>query len=321
MIVLLNETTRTSKCAPGVDTLGTVDASRSRTSENARIAMQLQEAADLLDAQGDNPYRIQAYRRAVKTIAGMQQPLREIFENQGCAGLEALPGIGHGIAAALVEWLVTGAWNRIQRLREVSDPLKVLQRVPGIDLELAQDIHGILHIHTLAALADACQSGRLRQVPGVDAQRAAEIAAVLRAMRGDRSPAQRTQTDAPRGGGSLSIAMLLDVDREYRDKAAAGKLVTIAPRHFNATGAVRLPVLHTHRNGWRFTALYSNTARAHELGRSRDWVVLHFDDGGCTGGQHTVVTEARGHLAGRRVVRGREAACRAYYAARSAPRA
>ena len=46
----------------------------------------------------------------------------------------------------------------------------------------------------------------------------------------------------------------------------------------------------------------------------RDWVVIyaHFDHGGEV--QRTVVTETRGALAGRRVVRGREGECLAFYA-------
>jgi hypothetical protein len=69
-----------------------------------------------------------------------------------------------------------------------------------------------------------------------------------------------------------------------------------------------------HRGDWSFTALFSNTARAHEFGRTRDWVVLYFYDGAHVEGQRTVVTEARGRLAGMRVVRGREAECVAHYA-------
>ena len=108
--------------------------------------------------------------------------------------------------------------------------------------------------------------------------------------------------------------MLLDVDREYREKALGGKLPTIAPRRFNPTGEAWLPVLHADRNGWHFTALHSNTAQAHQLIRTRDWVVLYFYDDQHVEGQHTVVTETHGPLAGRRVVRGREAECREHYA-------
>jgi putative hydrolase len=108
--------------------------------------------------------------------------------------------------------------------------------------------------------------------------------------------------------------MLLDVDREYREKAADGKLPTIAPRRFNPEGQSWLPVLHAQHAGWHFTALFSNTAQAHRLGTLRDWVVIYFYDDEHAEGQHTVVTETRGPLAGRRVVRGREAECKAHYA-------
>jgi hypothetical protein len=103
------------------------------------------------------------------------------------------------------------------------------------------------------------------------------------------------------------VEMLLDVDREYRERAAAGELRRIAPRRFNPTGEAWLPILHTQRGQWHFTALYSNTARAHELGKTNDWVVIYFYDGDHRERQRTVVTETRGPLAHSRVVRGREA--------------
>mgnify|MGYP001813896273 CR=1 FL=1 len=109
------------------------------------------------------------------------------------------------------------------------------------------------------------------------------------------------------------MAQLLAVDAEYRSKAEAGELPTIAPKRFNPEQTAWLPILHAQRDDWHFTALYSNTARAHELGRTRDWVVIYFYEDHHREGQHTVVTETRGALIGRRVVRGLEAECRAWY--------
>jgi hypothetical protein len=69
------------------------------------------------------------------------------------------------------------------------------------------------------------------------------------------------------------------------------------------------------------TALYSNTARAHDLGLTQDWVVLYFHSNGGPEAQRTVVTETWGNLAGKRVVRGREEESRQFYAhARQAAR-
>ena len=109
-----------------------------------------------------------------------------------------------------------------------------------------------------------------------------------------------------------SVRDFLDVDREYREKAAQGELQTIAPRRFNPGGESWLPVLHARRGRWHFTALYSNTALAHQLGRTRDWVVIYFYDGDHVERQRTIVTEPRGELTGRRVVRGRADECLDY---------
>jgi hypothetical protein len=108
---------------------------------------------------------------------------------------------------------------------------------------------------------------------------------------------------------------VLDVVREYREGAVAGRLPRIAPRRFNPSGEAWLPILHTEREAWQLTALFSNTARAHELGKTRDWVVVYFHTDIRGEGQRTVVTETRGALIGRRVVRGREEECRTHYEA------
>jgi DNA polymerase (family X) len=111
---------------------------------------------------------------------------------------------------------------------------------------------------------------------------------------------------------------LLDVDREYREKVAAGKLRRIAPRRLNPRGKAWLPVLHSQRGQRHYMVLFSNTARAHQMDRTRDWVVLYYDGG--RGEQRcTVITSQRGALKGKRIVRGREAESRQYYQQQRVP--
>lgn len=114
------------------------------------------------------------------------------------------------------------------------------------------------------------------------------------------------------------VDILLAIDQEYREKAKAGVLKLIAPRRLNPDGKPWLPVLHTRYGPWHFTALFSNTERARDMHRTHDWVVVYFslDDG--EDGQATVVTERRGSLTGRRVVRGREPECARHYRALAA---
>jgi hypothetical protein len=189
--------------------------------------------------------------------------------------------------------------------------VQLLTVVPGLGHRLAERIHEALHVDTLEALELAAHDGRLESVPGVGPRRAAAIRASLQTMLSRSRP---HRTDAATGAAEEPpVAMLLEVDREYRQRTAEGGLPTIAPRRFNPSGAAWLPVLHTTRGPWHFTALFSNTAQAHQLGRTRDWVVLYFYDDEHAEGQHTVVTETHGALTGQRVVRGREAECRSHY--------
>jgi DNA polymerase (family X) len=278
---------------------------------NARCADRLREAADLLEAQGANPFRVSAYRKAATTVLELPEDLAARVDRDGLPGLEALPNIGRGIAAALLEMVRTGRWTQLERLRGSADPVQLLTAIPGLGHRLAERIHDELQVDTLEGLELAAHDGRLESVPGVGPRRAAAIRASLQTMlsrsRPHRAAPRTDQADGP------DVAMLLAVDDEYRRKAEAGSLPTIAPRRFNPEGESWLPVLHAERDGWHFTALYSNTAQAHQLGRTRDWVVLYFYDDEHTEGQHTVVTETHGPLVGRRVVRGREAECRAHY--------
>jgi hypothetical protein len=279
--------------------------------DNQQIAQRLRELAEILQAQKANPFRVGAYRKAAESLERFSGNLGELFQSEGRAGLDELPGVGPGIAAAIAEMLETGRWAQLERLRGRLDPATLFQTVPGIGPELAQRIHGVLGVETLEALEVACHDGRLAEVPGVGPRRATTIRAALADILDRSRLRRRERTISTR---EPPVDVLLDVDREYLDKVKGGKLATIAPRRFNPEGKAWLPVLHTAREGWHFTALFSNTARAHELGRTRDWVVLYFYDDHHAESQRTVVTEQRGPLAGRRVIRGREPECRTYYA-------
>ncbi len=274
---------------------------------NEQIAGRLTEAATLLEHQGANAFRVQAYRRAAETVARLERDAGEIVRQEGAEGLIALPGIGSGIAAAIVELVTRGRWSALERLRGELNPVALFRSVPGIGPALAEQIHDALHLDTLEELEAAAHDGRLETVPGMGPRRVMAVRSHLAATLAPVRPGRRPGSVEP------DVALVLSVDGEYRRRAAAGELVRIAPRRFNPQGRAWLPILHAQREVWHFTALYSNTARAHELGRTEDWVVIYFYDDHHREGQCTVVTETRGPLAGRRVVRGRERECQQHY--------
>jgi hypothetical protein len=271
---------------------------------NAAIAARLREAADILLAQGDGPFRANAYRRAADAILVLRQDLTAIAEAGGRPALEAIPGIGPSIASAIAEMLTTGRWPYLERLRGGTEPERLFRLVPGIGPALARRLHEALHLETLEALETAAHDGRLAALPGFGERRAAMVRGALAGMLGRLRP-----TVAIGPADEPDTAILLDVDREYRERAGKADLPRIAPKRFNPSGEAWLPVLHTRRGPWHLTTLYSNTGLAHRLGKVRDWVVIYFHRDGAPEGRRTVVTETHGGARGQRIVRGREAEC------------
>ena len=274
---------------------------------NLRIARRLEEVAQLLGEQGANRFRVQAYRNAADMLRQLSESVGDNLKREGEEGLRQLPGIGESLARAMATIVFTGQLPMLQRLRGESETGLLLASVPGIGRVLAARLHHDLGIDTLEQLEAAAHDGRLKNIPGLGEKRVAGIIDSLASRLGrvPRAP-KTTKSSDP------SIAELMDVDREYREKAAAGRLHTLAPRRFNPKREAWLPILHTERGPRHYTALFSNSARAHHLGKTRDWVVLYFD-GRDGERQCTVITSQRGPLAGKRIVRGRESECLEYY--------
>jgi hypothetical protein len=274
---------------------------------NRAVADRFEQTADLLAAEDANPFRVRAYRQASVLLRRLDRPVDEIVRTEGTAGLDRLPGIGQGLAAAIRDYVETGRMPIQERLRDRARPLAALRSVPGIGPRLAERLQQELGIETLEELELAAHDGRLARESGFGPRRIEAIRAALAARLGrPRPPAE------PAAGELPSVAELLEVDREYRQMTVAGRLAKIAPRRMNPTHRAWLPILHTHRQGRRYTAIYSNTPRAHELDRTHDWVVLYWEKDGVRG-QATVVTARMGPLRSRRVVRGREEESAAHY--------
>jgi DNA polymerase (family 10) len=285
---------------------------------NQEIADVLERVAQLLEAQGANIYRVGAYRKAAHLIEGTDRSVA-ILSRSKEERLEELPDIGESIAGAIREFVHTGRLGLLERLEGQVSPEDLFTTIPGLGEELAKRIYDALHVETLEELELAAHDGRLEKVPGIGHRRVMAIRDSLDSIlsRSGRRRAKRMRHLDKEGIHSEpdhpSVIAILKVDEEYRRKAGEGMLKTIAPRRFNPGGNSWLPVMHTEREGWQFTALFSNTARAHELGKTKDWVVIYFEKDGRES-QYTVVTEQHGPLHGKRVVRGRESDCLSFYA-------
>lgn len=279
---------------------------------NEQIADALDQIADLLEVQDADWFRVQAYRKAAYTVRTSDRAVASMVREDGEEALRALPNIGSGIAGVISSYVRTGRSGLLDRLKAEVAPERLFMQIPGIGQELARRIKEELEVSTLEELEQAAHDSRLQGVEGFGPERVRSVRVSLAGML-SRAAQRRRQAGASSEGPAEepSVDTLLGVDEEYRRKAEAGELRRIAPKRFNPEGEAWLPILNTERGSWSFTALYSNTKRAHELDKTDDWVVLYYENGG--EGQATVVTESQGRLRGRRIVRGREAECRNHY--------
>jgi DNA polymerase/3'-5' exonuclease PolX len=132
--------------------------------DNATIARKLNEYATYLDGEEPNVHRVRAYRRGAETVLALRRPVKEIVEQEGRAGLEALPGIGASLAYTIEGLVRTGEFRTLRPEGGHIDPERLLTSLPGVGPQLARLLHERLNITTLEELERAAHDGRLRQV-------------------------------------------------------------------------------------------------------------------------------------------------------------
>ena len=133
--------------------------------ENVEIAERLNEVADLLEIQGANPFRVRAYRNAVRTIEGLTRPLQEMVEEE--EDLTELSGIGEDISGYIREMVQTGEFELLQELHEEVPPTVAdLLDLEGIGPKKAKKLWKELDIETVDDLEDALDEGRVVELEG-----------------------------------------------------------------------------------------------------------------------------------------------------------
>lgn len=261
--------------------------------ENTHIADMLDEVAALLEAQDADPFRVRAWKLGARTLRELKRPAADIVDESGRSGLEKLEHIGPVLARSVQQIVQRGKLALLDRLRGDVGPEALLTTLPGIGEVLAHRIYSELGVESLEQLEIVANDGRLEKLPGVGPRRAAAVREILASRLAHHRAARKIAVP--------SVELLLEIDQLYRLRAAEGTLRRICPKRMNPERKAWLPIMHASRDGWHFTALFSNTALAHTLGRTNDWVVLYCERDGIES-QFTVVDAPSG-----RVVRGREA--------------
>ncbi len=134
--------------------------------QNAEIANQFEELADLLEIQGANPFRLRAYRNAARTISGLPDSIQEIVHNDP-KELQELPGIGKDLAEKIQTIVESSTLPQLEELKEQIPPDVVrMLDIPGIGPKKVAFLFSELNIHSLDDLKAAAENGVIAEQKG-----------------------------------------------------------------------------------------------------------------------------------------------------------
>jgi DNA polymerase (family 10) len=144
--------------------------------DNQEIAQRFYRLAALMDIRGDDPFRLRSYRNAAEALETWPKPLKQIADEQGVEGLQAIPGVGKAIAGKIIELLNRGtfdAWERI--IAETPETVLDLLEIPGIGPKTAALLHQKFKVSSLAELKKFVKGGGLELVDGIGPKTAERI--------------------------------------------------------------------------------------------------------------------------------------------------
>lgn len=131
------------------------------------------QIADLMEFKGDDFFKIRAYRKAARAIAGLEEPVADLY-NSG--KLIEVPGVGKNIIAKIGELLTTGQCQLHERLKqEVPVSLLELMSLPGLGPKKIWLLHERLGISSIAELEEATRAKKVREIPGMGSRTEQEI--------------------------------------------------------------------------------------------------------------------------------------------------
>lgn len=132
---------------------------------NTDIADIFEQIADFLEIQGENPFRVRAYRNAAHSVSGLGTELKEMV----AAGedLTRLPGIGKELAAKIHETLETGTAKALIKLQQrVPKTVIEILKLPNLGPKRVRILFRELKIKSLPQLAKAARKGHIRALEG-----------------------------------------------------------------------------------------------------------------------------------------------------------
>jgi DNA polymerase (family X) len=143
----------------------------------SQIAEVLQEIATLLELKDENPFKIRAYANAARSLETFGGNLSDLKDEEALA---KIPGVGKAIAAKIKELAGTGKLKYLDELRaEFPAAILELFSISGLGAKKIKALYENLKISSIEQLREACESGKVAELPGFGETTQTKICAAI----------------------------------------------------------------------------------------------------------------------------------------------
>jgi len=133
---------------------------------NQEIAKIFYLMSEYLQMDDEESFRSTAYLRAARTLESMTEDVEMLYQQSGLRSIEKIPGIGHGIALKIEEYIKSKKVVEFDKLhKEFPFDLDTLGSVRGLGPKMIKVLYHKLKIKTLDDLERAARTGKIRSLP------------------------------------------------------------------------------------------------------------------------------------------------------------
>jgi DNA polymerase (family 10) len=142
--------------------------------DNNSISQVFADVAVLMQARGENIFKVRAHSRASDEIKSLSYPIADIIDD--AEKMSAIPGFGEAIVEKTQELVRTGRLSLLEGLlEELPDGVLELVQIPGIGPKIAVTAAADLGISNYEQLAACIESGEFQSLPRISKKGAVQI--------------------------------------------------------------------------------------------------------------------------------------------------
>ncbi|GBD86373.1 DNA polymerase/3'-5' exonuclease PolX [bacterium BMS3Abin03] len=132
--------------------------------DKKEIIKLLSSMANLMEFNGENKFKVSAYRNGANVLRRLEDDLDELIRTKSLGNIK---GIGKGLQSVIYEYAETGKSTEYENLlASVPDGIEELFLVRGIGVKKIKVLYDELGITNIGELEYACKENRLKLLPG-----------------------------------------------------------------------------------------------------------------------------------------------------------